>query len=115
MWNINSPQIGQYQKAFEHLGNALTYDPSNAKAILAAGSMMQQHGDFDVALTKYRVAATETPESAPLWNNVGMCFFGKEKYVSVSNTSTNSLYMGQVTKLRLSCYLVLLSVDSKTR
>ena len=25
------------------------------------------------------------------------------------------LYMGQVTKLRLSCYLVLLSVDSKTR
>ena len=26
-----------------------------------------------------------------------------------------NLYMGQVTKLRLSCYLVLLSVDSKTR
>ena len=25
------------------------------------------------------------------------------------------IYMGQVTKLRLSCYLVLLSVDSKTR
>ena len=27
----------------------------------------------------------------------------------------NDLYMGQVTKLRLSCYQVLLSVDSKTR
>ena len=25
------------------------------------------------------------------------------------------IYMGQVTKLRLSCYLVLLSIDSKTR
>ena len=77
-------QLGNFQKAFEHLGNALTYDPSNVKAILAAGSMMQQHGDFDVALTKYRIAAHETPESAPLWNNIGMCFFGKKKYVAVS-------------------------------
>lgn len=77
-------QVGQYQKAFEHLGNALTYDASNTKAILAAGSMMQAHGDFDVALTKYRIAAQETPESAPLWNNVAMCFFGKKKFVAVS-------------------------------
>ncbi|KAH0619914.1 hypothetical protein JD844_014339 [Phrynosoma platyrhinos] len=72
-----------YQKAFEHLGNALTYDPSNYKAILAAGSMMQTHGDFDVALTKYRVVACAVPESPPLWNNIGMCFFGKKKYVAV--------------------------------
>ena len=61
----------------------MTYDPSYVKAILAVGSMMQQHGDFDVALTKYRVAAHETPESPPLWNNIGMCFFGKKKYVAV--------------------------------
>ena len=51
---------------------------------MAAGSMMQSHGDFDVALTKYRIAAVNTPESPPLWNNVGMCFFGKKKYVAVS-------------------------------
>ena len=54
------------------------------QAILAAGSMMQQHGDYDVALTKYRIAAASVPESAPLWNNIGMCFFGKKKYVAVS-------------------------------
>lgn len=46
--------------------------------------MMQMHGDFDVALTKYRVAACAVPESPPLWNNIGMCFFGKKKYVAVS-------------------------------
>lgn len=77
-------QLGVYQKAFEHLGNALTYDPTNYKAILAAGSMMQTHRDFDVALTKYRVVACAAPESPPLWNNIGMCFFGKKKYVAVS-------------------------------
>eukprot|EP00981_Chlorochromonas_danica_P013358 scaffold6243_cov180-Ochromonas_danica.AAC.8 len=32
---------------------------------------------MDVALVKYRIAATQTPNSAQLWNNVGMCFFGK--------------------------------------
>lgn len=54
------------------------------QAILAAGSMMQTHGDYDVAMNKYRVAAYAVPESPPLWNNIGMCFFGKKKYVAVS-------------------------------
>ena len=45
--------------------------------------MMQGHGDYDVALTKYRVAAASMPESPQLWNNIGMCFFGKNKYVAV--------------------------------
>lgn len=56
-----------------------------SQAILAAGSMMQTHGDFDVAMNKYRVAACAVPESPPLWNNIGMCFFGKKKYVAVSD------------------------------
>ena len=46
--------------------------------------MIQSHGDYDVALTKYRIAAAATPESPHLWNNIGMCFFGKKKYVAVS-------------------------------
>lgn len=33
---------------------------------------------MDVALIKYRVAAVQTPNSAQLWNNIGMCFFGKQ-------------------------------------
>ena len=77
-------QVGQVKRAFERLGGALTFDPTNAKAILAAGSMIQDHGDFDVALSKYRVAAASSPESPQLWNNIGMCFFGKKKFVAVS-------------------------------
>nr|XP_054096448.1 Bardet-Biedl syndrome 4 protein isoform X6 [Callithrix jacchus] len=86
-------QLGIYQKAFEHLGNALTYDPTNYKAILAAGSMMQTHGDFDVALTKYRVVAYAVPESPPLWNNIGMCFFGKKKYVAAISCLKRANYL----------------------
>ncbi|XP_018621181.1 BBSome complex member BBS4 [Scleropages formosus] len=86
-------QLGTYQKAFEHLGNALTYDPNNYKAILAAGSMMQTHGDFDVAMNKYRVAACAVPESPPLWNNIGMCFFGKKKYVAAISCLKRANYL----------------------
>ena len=34
------------------------------------------------ALVKYRVAAVQTPNSAQLWNNIGMCFFGKQRCVA---------------------------------
>ncbi|XP_028391748.1 Bardet-Biedl syndrome 4 protein-like [Dendronephthya gigantea] len=86
-------QVGQTQKAFEHLGNALTYDPTFAKAILAAGSIIQLHGDYDVALTKYRVAAAATPESAQLWNNIGMCFFGKKKHIAAISCLKRAAYL----------------------
>ncbi|XP_023790058.1 Bardet-Biedl syndrome 4 protein isoform X1 [Cyanistes caeruleus] len=86
-------QTGDYQKAFEHLGNVLTYDPGNYKATLAAGSMMQAHGDFDVALSKYKVVASSVPESPPLWNNIGMCFFGKKKYVAAISCLKRANYL----------------------
>ncbi|OWF54543.1 Bardet-Biedl syndrome 4 protein homolog [Mizuhopecten yessoensis] len=86
-------QIGQYQKAFENLGNAMTYDATHVKAIMAAGSMMQTHGDFDVALNKYRIAAVKTPESPTLWNNIGMSFFGKKKFVAAISCLKRANYM----------------------
>jgi Bardet-Biedl syndrome 4 protein len=75
-------KMGNSTKSFEFLGNSLTYDPKSSKAILAAGSIIQESQDMDVALVKYRVASLETPNSAQLWNNIGMCFFGKGKYVA---------------------------------
>lgn len=35
-----------------------------------------------MALSKYRVAAVVTPHSPHLWNNIGMCFYGKGKFVA---------------------------------
>lgn len=84
---------GENFKAFEHLGNSLTHDACNAKSILAAGSVIQDHGDMDVALIKYRVAAIKTPNSAQLWNNIGMCFFGRQRYVAAVACLKRSLYL----------------------
>jgi len=48
---------------------------------------------MDVALVKYRVAAVQTPNSAQLWNNIGMCFFGKQKYVAAIACLKRALYL----------------------
>lgn len=69
-------------KAFEHLGNSLTHDPRDPKTILAAGSIIQDHRDWEVALSKYRVAAVRTPHNPHMWNNIGMCFFGLDKFIA---------------------------------
>lgn len=86
-------RLNDNQRAFDYLGNSLTHDPRNAKAILAAGSIIQDNQDMDVALVKYRIAAVNTPNSAQLWNNIGMCFFGKAKYVAAVACLKRALYL----------------------
>jgi Bardet-Biedl syndrome 4 protein len=83
----------QYQKSFEALGNALTFNPTHYKAILAVCNMIQIHNDHDVALNKYRIAADTAPESPRLWNNIGMCFLGKKKYVAAISCLKRATYL----------------------
>ena len=75
-------QAGQHAAAFEQLGTAMAFEPNNTKAVLAAGSVAQASQDWDAALSKYKTASVVTPESPQLWNNIGMCFFGKKKFVA---------------------------------
>ena len=84
---------GDNYKAFDYLGNSLTHDRTNPKTILAAGSIMQDHMDNATALIKYRISAQKTPNSAQLWNNIGMCFFGQEKYIASISCLKRALYL----------------------
>lgn len=86
-------QLGENYRAFDFLGNSLTHDVKNPRTILAAGSIIQDHNDYDVALVKYRVAAVTTPNSAQLWNNIGMCFFGKKQFVAATSCLKRALYL----------------------
>lgn len=52
--------------------------------VIVSGFFFQNYQDFDIALSKYKIAAQFLPESISLWNNIGMCFFEKKKYVAVS-------------------------------
>eukprot|EP00968_Pinguiococcus_pyrenoidosus_P029233 scaffold8431_cov248-Pinguiococcus_pyrenoidosus.AAC.6 len=86
-------RLGNANRAFEHLGNGLSHDGENPKTILAAGAMLQEQDDVDVALSKYRVAAKQIPNAAELWNNIGMCFFSKEKLVVAISCLKKAFYL----------------------
>eukprot|EP00043_Microstomoeca_roanoka_P003463 m.43974 g.43974 ORF g.43974 m.43974 type:complete len:478 (-) comp12071_c0_seq2:93-1526(-) len=86
-------RMGKTGRAFELFGACLTYDPRDTKAILAAASIIQDNEDYDVALVKYRISAVLTPESAELWNNIGMCFFGKQKHVAAIACLKRAAYL----------------------
>lgn len=60
----------------------------NIQGILVAGSILQNNYEFEGALMKYRIGVVLNPDSFELWNNIGMCFYGKNKIIAVSNKYT---------------------------
>ncbi len=77
-------EAGESYQAFQYLGSALSIDQKNSKSMLAVASIIQDRQEYDAAMTKYRVVSQTNPNSAQLWNNIGMCFYGKQKYIAVS-------------------------------
>ncbi|EPY31980.1 Bardet-Biedl syndrome 4 protein like protein (BBS4-like protein 4) [Strigomonas culicis] len=87
-------QLGHVPAAFHHFGQCLTLDAVNTKAIIAAASLMEDNGDYDVALRKYRIAVAYLPDSPQLWNNIGVCFFGKRSEYAAIACLRKSVYLG---------------------
>eukprot|EP00095_Tigriopus_kingsejongensis_P004978 maker-scaffold96_size378025-snap-gene-2.34 protein:Tk04978 transcript:maker-scaffold96_size378025-snap-gene-2.34-mRNA-1 annotation:"bardet-biedl syndrome 4" len=57
-------QTNQHAMALEHLGTAMAFDPTFAKAILAAGSMMQPNRGQTFMLLAIALVHLEDPENA---------------------------------------------------
>lgn len=60
---------------------------------MALGSIIQDKMDYDAALLKYRIAAIHNPDSSEMWNNIGMCFYGKKKFVASIACLKKALYL----------------------
>ncbi|KAG5885942.1 hypothetical protein JTB14_018396 [Gonioctena quinquepunctata] len=57
------------------------------------GIFFQRHDEHDVALTKYKMALHYEPDSVALWNNIGMCFYAKQKYVAAISCLKRALWV----------------------
>ncbi|XP_039305695.1 Bardet-Biedl syndrome 4 protein homolog isoform X2 [Solenopsis invicta] len=86
-------RIGDTQRAFQQFGAALAHSPNCVKAILPMAYVMQNHREYDVALSKYKIAAQTIPESSILWNNIGMCLYAKQKYVAAISSLKRAHYL----------------------
>ncbi|KAF5272417.1 hypothetical protein FQA39_LY07885 [Lamprigera yunnana] len=105
-------KIGQTQQAFQNLSSALALNPSCSQALLGIGCITQAHEEYDVALSKYKVAVQIDPESVALWNNIGMCFFAKQKYVAAVSCLKRALWFAPLNwKVLLNLGLVHLTTN----
>ncbi|KAI5744341.1 hypothetical protein M8J76_001489 [Diaphorina citri] len=86
-------QEGQNEKALNKLAYAIAHDQVHAKALLAIGTEFQKYKEPDIALAKYKLAAQKLTESSSLWNNIGMCFFSKKKFVAAISCLKRAIYL----------------------
>ncbi|XP_017758735.1 PREDICTED: Bardet-Biedl syndrome 4 protein homolog [Eufriesea mexicana] len=89
-------KINDVQRAFQQFGNAVAHSPHCTKAILPIAYIIQNHQEYDVALSKYKLASQSIPESYALWNNVGMCFYGKQKFVAAISCLKRAHYLNSM-------------------
>ncbi|XP_073978132.1 BBSome complex member BBS4-like isoform X2 [Rhodnius prolixus] len=86
-------KVGDTARALDKFGLALAINPRDWRTLLTVASIMQEHKEFDVALSKYKIAGQMLPESVALWNNMGLCFFGKGKYVAAMSCLKRAIYL----------------------
>ncbi|KAF6215820.1 hypothetical protein GE061_000155 [Apolygus lucorum] len=86
-------QFGETAKAFNYFGQALAINRTATQPLLGIASICQEENDFDVALSKYKIAGQQLPESVCLWNNMGLCFLGKGKHIAAISCLKRANYL----------------------
>ncbi|XP_050297667.1 Bardet-Biedl syndrome 4 protein homolog [Anthonomus grandis grandis] len=105
-------KAGQTQHSFERFSQALALNPTSWKALLGIGCITHKHEEFDVALSKYKIAVLYQPESVALWNNIGLCFYSKQKYIAAISCLKRGLWISPLNwKLLYNLALVHLSTN----
>ncbi|XP_051153981.1 Bardet-Biedl syndrome 4 protein isoform X2 [Leptopilina boulardi] len=86
-------ELGETSRAVQYFESALLHSFRFPKALLPLGFLKQMNEDYDAALTHYKNASQSIPESWSVWNNIGMCFFGKQKYVAAISCLKRAHYL----------------------
>ncbi|XP_075169371.1 Bardet-Biedl syndrome 4 [Haematobia irritans] len=74
-------KLNETQKAFDRLLEVIQFDRNCLRGLMAFGAILQSRNDIDAALGKYKEIAAIQPDIAELWNNIGLCFFKKQKLI----------------------------------
>ncbi|XP_070135076.1 BBSome complex member BBS4 homolog isoform X2 [Drosophila bipectinata] len=87
-------KINETQKAHDRLAEVVGIERKcSPKGLLAFGAILQSRNDVDGALSKYSQIANAEPEIAELWNNIGLCFFKKQKFIVAISSLRKSVWL----------------------
>jgi Bardet-Biedl syndrome 4 protein len=77
-------KINEVDRAFEKLQEATVIEPTHTNSLLALGAIFQTKNDSESALNTYRnIPNLQNIPSFEMWNNIGMCFYRKNKLIAV--------------------------------
>ncbi len=80
-------------EGFQNLAHSVAIESKNNESLLAIASILQDRGDFDGALLKYKVIIQNYENSPQIWSNIGMCFYGKKKYFAAIACLKKAIYL----------------------
>lgn len=71
---------------------SFTATEPNTNAILALGAILQTKTESEAALNTYKHLRNIQDEGFQIWNNIGMCFYRKNKLIAVIFLSSCNRY-----------------------
>jgi len=60
---------------------------------MGVGSIFQDKFDYENALINYKLASISNPNSALVWNNLGLCFFARQKFIASVTCLKKAIYL----------------------
>ncbi|CAD8054347.1 unnamed protein product [Paramecium sonneborni] len=82
-------RMGQTQEAKKYLESVTATD---TKSLLGLGSIVQDQENYDEALNYYRKLIAIHPTSAQVWNNIAMCYYGKQEILAAIISLKRAIY-----------------------
>ena len=76
-------KINETDRAYDKLQEAIALEPKHTLSLLALGAILQTKNESEPALNIYKHVPNLQDESFELWNNIGMCFYRKNKLIAV--------------------------------
>ncbi|TMW54550.1 hypothetical protein DOY81_000344 [Sarcophaga bullata] len=86
-------KLNETQKAFDRLLEVIQFDKNCLRGLMAFGAILQSRNDVDGALGKYKEIAALKPDIAELWNNIGLCFFKKQKLIVAISSLRKAIWL----------------------
>ncbi|XP_055318142.1 Bardet-Biedl syndrome 4 protein homolog [Sitodiplosis mosellana] len=86
-------RINDTKGAFDKLYEVTKLHENCSKALLAIGSILQSKNDVDGALNKYKLIDAESQKGAEIWNNVGLCFYKKKKFIAAISCLKKAVWL----------------------
>jgi Bardet-Biedl syndrome 4 protein len=86
-------KVGNTEDAYDNFCKAMRNDSSFSNALMGVASIHQDKFEYEQALISYKLASTSDPNSPLVWNNLGLCFFAKQKYIAAVTCLKKANYL----------------------